>query len=94
MVDDDPDEVPEFALISEARRHAAIAQMLLEHPKVKASNGESGSYVTALAHCELILHLVRTSEHCTDAEEFDGLLYSICCNAEGLARTLSQIRIP
>ena len=88
-----PDDVPELAWISEARRLAAQAVMLLEHPKMKADEG-SGLYVAALGQARLILDLVQLSERCQDAEEFDALHYLICCNADGLAETLSLLRTP
>ena len=94
MKDDDPDDVPELALISDAREFAASAEMILENPRMKAGQGNSGIYVTALTHTQLILHLVREVDECTGAQEFDALLYLICCNADGLARTLSLLRIP
>lgn len=94
MTNDDPDVVPEPALISEAKRYAAQWHLLLEHPKVKARNGDTGFYVTALTLCETILRLTQESEHCSSAEEFDVLLYLICCQTESLERTISLLRIP
>jgi hypothetical protein len=92
--DDGPDDLIDLASISEARRLAAIAVMLLENPNLAAGEGQSGLYVTALSHAKVILYLVRETEACSDAEEFDVLLYLIHCNVDGLARTLSLLRIP
>jgi hypothetical protein len=86
-------EMPELAHISEARRLAAQALMLLEHPKMKADEG-SGLYVAAFAQARLILYLVQESERCMDAEKFDVLQYLICCQADGLAGALSLLRTP
>lgn len=92
--DTGPDDMTELALISEARQYAASVVMLLEHPKMNAGIGNSGLYVTAYAQAKLILHVVQESETCSDAEEFDVLLYLVCCEAASLAVTLSQLRIP
>jgi hypothetical protein len=92
--DDDPFDMPELALISDARQLAALAEMLLEHPKFKAGEGNSGLYVTAQKNSKMIKHLVRDVGECSSAEEFDVLLYLICRSAEGLARALSLLRIP
>jgi hypothetical protein len=91
---DDPDELPDSAVISEARRLAAIAVMLIEHPKIAFDEGNSGLYGTAKDCAELILHLVQRTERCSDAAEFDALLYLIRCHAEGLGWTLSLLQIP
>jgi hypothetical protein len=91
--DHSSDDVPDSARISEARRLAAQAVMLLEHPRMKADQG-SGLYVAAFAQARLILYLVQESERCKDAEEFDVLQYLICCQADGLAEALSLLRTP
>jgi hypothetical protein len=94
MIRHDPsDDVPESTEISDARLLATQAVMLLEHPKMKVEEG-SGLYGTALSQARLILHAVLETERCTDAEEFDVLLYLICCQADGLAETLTLLRIP
>ncbi len=92
--DDVPDDMPESTVISEARRLAASAAIMLDDRRMKDVNGNSGLYVTAVQHSKLILHLVQESEKCADAEEFDVLLYLIRCNADGLAWAISLLRIP
>jgi hypothetical protein len=92
--DDGPDDMPESAWISEARRLAASAVMLLEHPRMRAGEGDSGLYETAIAQAKLILHLVDESERCATADEFDVVYYLICCQADSLALTYSLLRIP
>ena len=94
MKDDDPDDPPDLALISDAQRLAAMAEMLLENPKLVASQGSSEFYETAHDNSKLILRLVGQLENCSSAEEFDVLLYLICRHADGLARALSLLRIP
>jgi hypothetical protein len=94
MSDDDGPDGPDLAFITEARQLAAIAVMLLEHPKMKVNKGKSGLYVTAMNHATLILQLVLHSEKCSDAAEFDALLYLICRHADRLALALSQLQIP
>ncbi len=96
---DDPDDgsddedVPEFAFISEARRLAASAVMLLEHSRMDEIKG-TGLYVTAYDQAKLIMHCVQVSEDGCNAEEFDVLRHLICRGAENLAETLSLLRIP
>ncbi|MDB5331318.1 MAG: hypothetical protein JWP03_2469 [Phycisphaerales bacterium] len=92
--DNESDDVPELALISEARRLANLVVMLLEHPKMRAYEDKSGLYATAFRQAVLLLYFVQESEVCSNAEEFDVLLYLICCYADGLALTLSLLRIP
>jgi hypothetical protein len=92
--DDDPSDIPELAEISTAQEFARWAKLLLESPRMKASQGDSGHYETVLGHSNLILHLVEIIDGCRSAEEFDVLLNLICCNAEGLARAFSLLRIP
>lgn len=89
-----PDDMPESVWISEARRLAASVAMMLDHPRMKAVEGESGLYRTAREQAEGLLYLVQKTETCSDAEEFDVLLYLIRCDADGLAWTLSLLRIP
>ncbi|HEY8750764.1 MAG TPA: hypothetical protein VIM11_22460 [Tepidisphaeraceae bacterium] len=92
--DDGPDDWPDSALISEARRQAAATLLLLEHPKFQDGEGKSGLYETAHGCAQLILQLVQESQHCSGAEEFDVLLHLVCTQAEGLAQALSLLRIP
>jgi hypothetical protein len=88
------DDPPESALISDSKRYAAAVAIILEDPRVKEGNGNSGFYVTAKAQCEVILHLVQESERCADAEEFDCLLHLIHCQVDRLALAVSRLRIP
>jgi len=92
--DDDQNELLDLAVISEARRLAAQAVMLLEHPKIRSIESNSGLYRTAEDCSRLLLHIVEMTEHCSDAEEFDVLLYLIRGQTDGLGRALSLLRIP
>lgn len=92
--DDDQGGLLDLAMISEARRLAAQAVMLLEHPKIRNLESKSGSYRTADDCARLLLQFVERSERCSDAEEFDVLLNLIRGMAEGLGGALSLLRIP
>lgn len=95
-MENDPelDDVTEAAFISEARQFAARAVLMLEHPKLNGGDGQAEHYGKAYDTAKLVLHLVQQSEVCSDAEEFDDLLYLICCHADCLARSISRLRIP
>ncbi len=90
---DDADESAlETAYISQARRFAASAVLMLEHPRI-AAIGSAGLYETALKQAKMLLDLIQKCEACSGDEEFDVLLKLVCWHADALAETFSLLKI-
>jgi hypothetical protein len=88
--DDEPDDVAETCEISDCQKFALYALKLLEHPSFDPVKG-SGLHQTAVEQANLLLAIADRSEACSDADEFDVLHHLICCQADGLARTMSKL---